>query len=104
MMRTLLVLCLLAAPAAAHDALPTAAKPQGWTYPFACCSGVDCREVPADWIEEGPSSLRIVPTGEKIEYSDTRLRESPDGEYHWCSVAGKNDSKTICLFLPPRSY
>ena len=35
-------------PAAAHDAKPTAAMPQGWSYPFSCCSGYDCREVSSE--------------------------------------------------------
>jgi hypothetical protein len=93
--------CFLAAMVTsshAHDA------PKGWSYPYACCSGYDCREVPADWIDEGTTGYGIVITGEIVGYGDKRLRDSPDGEYHWCSVAGKNDGKTICLFVPPRSY
>ncbi|MEW9835667.1 hypothetical protein [Mesorhizobium marinum] len=90
--------------AAAHDALPTAAKPQGWSYPFSCCSGYDCREVSARQISERPEGYVIKGTGEVVTYSDTRLKSSPDGEYHWCSVAGADDSRTICLFVPPRSY
>jgi hypothetical protein len=91
-------------PAAAHDALPTAAKPQGWAYPFACCSGLDCREVSAKAISERPEGYVIKGTGEVVAYADKRLRDSPDGEFHWCSVAGVDDSRTICLFVPPRSY
>ena len=90
--------------AQAHDALPTAAKPKGWSYPFSCCSGYDCREVNASVIGEKPEGYVIAGTGEVLPYSDTRIKDSPDGEYHWCSVAGKNDGKTICLFVPPKSY
>lgn len=90
--------------AAAHDALPTAAKPQGWSYPFYCCSGYDCRAVPQTAISERPEGYVIKGTGEVVTYRDTRLKVSPDGEYHWCSVAGANNSKTICLFVPPRAY
>ena len=106
MRRLLLSACLLSVlPAVAHDALPTAAQPDGWSYPHACCSSVDCRRVPADWIDENSHpGYRIVPTGEVIEMSDTRIRQSPDGEFHWCSVAGANDSRTICLFVPPRGF
>lgn len=91
-------------PAAAHDAKPTAAKPRGWSYPFACCSGYDCREVSSKQISERPEGYVIRGTGEVVAYSDGRLKDSPDGEYHWCSVAGADDSRTICLFVPPRSY
>lgn len=46
----------------------------------------------------------IKRTGEVLAYSDGRLRRSPDGEYHWCSVAGADDTRTVCLFVPPRGY
>lgn len=95
---------VLATESRAHDAVPTAAKPQGWSYPFSCCSGYDCREVPAMAIGERPEGYVIKGTGEVIAYSDTRLKDSPDGAFHWCSVAGADDSRTICLFVPPRSY
>ena len=100
----LLAASLGAAPALAHDAKPTAAKPEGWSYPFSCCSGYDCREVSSARISERPEGYVIKGTGEVVAYSDGRLKDSPDGEYHWCSVAGADDSRTICLFVPPRSY
>ena len=83
---------------AAHDA------PKGWSYPFACCSGIDCREVAEQSISERADGYVIEGTGELIAYSDTRVKNSPDGEFHWCSVAGANDGKTICLFVPPRGF
>ncbi len=95
---------VFSSPAAAHDAKPTAARPQGWKYPFSCCSGYDCREVSAKQISERPEGYVIAGTGEVVAYSDARLKNSPDGEFHWCSVAGADDSRTICLFVPPRSY
>jgi hypothetical protein len=97
-------LVAMSAPAVAHDAIPTAAMPQGWSYPFSCCSGYDCREVSAKAISERPEGYVIQGTGEVVAYSDGRLKNSPDGEYHWCSVAGADNGRTICLFVPPRSY
>lgn len=94
----------MAVQARAHDAIPTAAKPQGWSYPFSCCSGYDCREVSEKAISEKPEGYMIKGTGEVVSYSDVRLKDSPDGEYHWCSVAGADDSRTICLFVPPNSF
>lgn len=91
----------------AHDAIPTAAQPEGWKYPFSCCSGYDCRPVPSKTVgkvKEGPDGYVIASTGEVIPYNDTRVRNSPDGEFHWCSVAGADDGRTICLFVPPRAY
>ena len=46
----------------------------------------------------------VLPSGETVAYSDARIKDSPDGEFHWCSVAGANDGRTICLFVPPRGY
>lgn len=76
----------------------------GWNYPTACCSGIDCREVPAKAVSEGPQGYVIVGTGEVLPYKDARVRNSPDGEYHWCSIGGASNTKTVCLFVPPRSY
>ncbi|AEH88168.1 hypothetical protein [Mesorhizobium opportunistum] len=79
-----------------HDA------PSGWTYPFSCCSGVDCREVADADIVEGARGYEIRKTGELIPMSDAKIKPSPDGRFHWCSVMGRDDSRTICLFVPPR--
>lgn len=87
-----------------HDAIPTAAKPRGWSYPFSCCSGYDCREVSETSISERPEGYVIKGTGEVVAYGDKRIKDSPDGVFHWCSVAGANDGRTICLFVPPRSF
>ena len=97
-------LAATAAGAHAHDAIPTAAQPQGWSYPFSCCSGYDCREVSEKAISERPEGYVIKGTGEVVSYADSRVKDSPDGEYHWCSVAGADDSRTICLFVPPHSF
>lgn len=60
-----------------HDALPTAAMPKGWSYPFNCCSGFDCREVPDKAIVEGARGYEIRATAELIPMSDPRIKESP---------------------------
>jgi hypothetical protein len=95
---TFLLFTYTAFPATAHDA------PTGWSYPHRCCSGIDCRPVPAKAISERPEGFVINNTGEVVAYADTRLKDSPDGEYHWCSVAGEEKSRTICLFVPPRGF
>ena len=51
----------LASTASAHDA------PTGWTYPYSCCSGQDCREVtsgPQGRVRETPQGYQIASTGE----------------------------------------
>ncbi|MGH0295393.1 hypothetical protein [Sinorhizobium meliloti] len=89
---------LSATTAFAHDA------PSGWQYPSACCSTMDCRKVAQTAISERPQGYIVRATGEVLPYADSRVRMSPDGEYHWCSAAGKVYGKTICLFVPPRAY
>ncbi|MCA0013563.1 hypothetical protein LB561_09005 [Mesorhizobium sp. B292B1B] len=108
-----LMLCLLAigaialpmASAFAHDAKPTAAKPLGWSYPFACCANYDCRTAHTGEVLEKPEGYVIAGTGEVVPMTDKRVKDSPDGEFHWCAhQAGLDAGKTICLFVPPRSY
>jgi hypothetical protein len=95
---------LTSAPAAAHEASPTAAQPNGWTYPFSCCSGIDCHQVRDQAVLEGPRGYVIKLTGELIMSRDARIKDSPDGLFHQCTVAGKPTGRTICLFVPPRSF
>ena len=84
-------------PARAHDA------PLGWRYPWSCCSNQDCRQVPQDWVREAPDGYHVA--GETIPYGDKRLKDSPDGEVHWCAhQAGIDAGRTICLFVPPRGF
>lgn len=84
-------------------ALPHEAR-TGWRYPYACCSDRDCREIPGWAVREGPEGYTIAATGELIPYTDRRVKRSPDGVFHWCSVAGKIDGRTICLFVPHRGF
>jgi hypothetical protein len=53
-------------------------------------------------IGEVPDGYLVRTTGELLHYGDKRLRPSPDGDFHWCSAAGSNTGRTICLFVPPR--
>lgn len=95
---------LFPSPAHPHDAHPTSAKPLGWSYPYSCCSGIDCREVSEKAISERPEGYVINGTGEVVAYKDHRVKYSPDGVYHWCSVAGAEHGRTICLFVPPKGF
>ena len=94
-------LLLFSAPALAHDAPHSFARPNGWSYPFACCSGVDCRPVDASAVLDTDGGYS-VPSGETIGSRDSRVKDSPDGLYHWCTVGGDPHGRTICLFVPPR--
>jgi hypothetical protein len=85
---------LLTFEAEAHDA------PMGWRYDVACCSSFDCRPVERDAIIESPDGYVIRATGEVIPYSSRKVRHSQDSDFHWCSVGGKPDSRTLCLYVP----
>ena len=85
-------------PARAHDA------PSGWPYPFECCSGVDCRPIKASQVRAGYDGYLIRSSGEVVVYSDSRVRRSPDDAFHWCSNGGRDDGRTICLFVPQQLF
>lgn len=101
---------IAATPASAHKALATAAQPQGWTYPYNCCGANDCRAIgdsrsnAREKVFETTLGYRFLTSREIVAYGDIRIKNSPDGIFHWCTVAGATDSKTICLFVPPRGY
>ncbi|MBZ9694104.1 MULTISPECIES: hypothetical protein [unclassified Mesorhizobium] len=102
---SLFAVAMFAPAAFAHDAKPTAAKPQGWSYPFACCANYDCRATHTGEVLEKPEGYVIAGTGEVVPMTDKRVKDSPDGEFHWCAhQAGLDAGKTICLFVPPRSF
>ena len=66
---------------------------------------MDCREVADKAISERPEGYVVKSTGEVVAYGDTRVKDSPDGDYHWCSYqAGTDDGHTICLFVPPKGF
>jgi hypothetical protein len=81
----------------AHDA------PSGWKYPWACCSNMDCQQVQSSAVLERPQGYIIQSTGEVLGYRDKRIKDSPDGEYHWCAhQAGLDAGQTVCLFVPSK--
>src|SRR5262245_11857182 len=86
----------LPAVSTAHDA------PSGWTYDASCCSSVDCRQIPASTLTESPVGYLISISHETVPYGDKRIKDSPDGLVHWCTISGRDDSRTICLYVPPR--
>jgi hypothetical protein len=94
---------ILLPPVRAHDAIPTAAQPLGWMYPMECCSNYDCRRAAGKGEVVETKHGYNVPSGEVIDFADKRIKNSPDGEFHWCTVAGLGQ-QTLCLFAPPRGY
>lgn len=73
-------------------------------YDPICCSDKDCGPVKATDFRPVPGGWMWVPTGEIIPYNDSRVRESPDGQFHRCAHKGPNDNDTkysYCIYIPP---
>ena len=83
-------------PARAHDA------PSGWAYAPECCSNRDCHQIEDDAVTIVPGGWRIKATGEIFRQAEVRM--SKDGRFHRCSVQGRDDARTFCLYVPPMSY
>lgn len=92
-----------------------------WSYPTACCSGKDCEEIPTTNVRETPDGYIITLTEHKmllpgftatysIPYTDSRIKDSPDGVYHACiSMQTMNSgqvfgARLICFFAPPKGF
>jgi hypothetical protein len=92
LLAALVGLALAVGPAFAHD----------W-YPLACCSDQDCREIPREAVTVTADGWR-VPSGEVIGWGDDRLRRTPPERegVHWCTVGGRPDGRTLCLFVEPQ--
>lgn len=95
---SLLLLAMNPAHVPAHDAA------SGWQYPINCCFTLDCRPISADWVKEGVDGYSIAGSSEIVPYGDPRVKDSPDGKFHWCTPNGLDSGRTICLYVPPRLY
>lgn len=110
---------LVVGVAHSHQAVPVAAFPEGWAYPYGCCSEKDCSYIDAQYVVESPDGYVVsVPVGVHpqvvsepyyalIPYKSDRIKQSPDGRYHLC-VSGQmvNSGKQFlrCFFEPPRAF
>lgn len=90
--------------------------PTGWSYDSSCCNTTDCRQVLGPDDPRDPTKVRIRETRlgyviekvgaeeELIEFGSKKIRESKDGFYHWCSHGGRDDTGSLCLYIPFRAY
>lgn len=83
--------------------LPSIATAHDW-YPWECCSDNDCAPIDASTVRETRAGYFIEQNGETLSYSDKRVRVSPDGQTHLCTVGGMTKGKTLCLFRPPMGF
>ncbi|MFG1179921.1 hypothetical protein [Xanthobacter versatilis] len=81
--------------------LPSLARAHEW-YPAYCCSGQDCYEIGPEDVEFVGQGYFIKATGEY--YPRDAVPESPDGKFHRCSIQGKREARTLCLFAPTPAF
>jgi hypothetical protein len=70
-------------------------------YPSDCCSGTDCKPVPASDIQELPGGCFVYkPTGN--QFCGSQVRVSQDKDWHVCISPSTGNS--LCLFRQFRSF
>lgn len=80
---------------------PRMARAHDW-YPAYCCSGQDCYEITEEDVAFVGEGYFIKATGEYIPR--TAVPESPDGKFHRCSIGGKKEARTLCIFAPTPAF
>lgn len=100
------LLCFfMASTAQAHDAIPTATQPLGWTYDYSCCNTMDCSQAVDGLIKVTKEGYQVATTGEVIPWTDKRLKRSKDEFYHRCTPGGKADApRSLCLYVPDTGF
>lgn len=79
--------------AEAHEA------PTGWRFEPECCGNGDCKPVGQGEIRVTPDGYLIPATGEVIPFQSHKVRSSPDGKPYRCSVQGKREGNTYCIYI-----
>lgn len=107
-LQTTLFAVLTVTPPAADDAKPAAAQPNGWTYPFSSCRVFGCLEIRERVVVEDPIGYPIKVIGELITSRDTRIKNSPDRQFHQSAVSGPvaptNRASWTSSFARPYPY
>lgn len=104
-------------PASAHEALPTAAAPQGWSYPSGCCYSAalaptgDCAAISGKYVTEESdgyhlnlpvgSHPKLVTKGYRGIVPKKDARPSGDFDYHLCVTL--DGAYRHCFFVAPGS-
>lgn len=71
-------------------------------YPPHCCSGQDCYPIDQEDLEPVDGGYFVKATGEF--YPRKAVQESPDGKFHRCSIGGRREARTLCLFAPEPAF
>lgn len=89
--------------------------PSGWVYPNACCRDhMDCQMISAQYIHFEKEHIRIeIPPGihrhapngilKRLDYTDSTIRPSGDGDMHVCIGLYYDQGEPIstyrCLYI-----
>lgn len=99
-MPLLVALCVLAAPALAHDHWINKGDYVSPRTNVHCCNAnQDCNPVPADQVEVTPAGFFLRASGETIPFDEAI--KSEDENYWRCETVFKT---TRCFFFPPPGY
>ena len=99
------ILILTTAKTRAHDAA------SGFQYPFQCCGGYDCSEIPSAFVKiDGEGYAITIPPGGHPQWSKDRTSDftahfkfddapaSPDGAYHLCILGYADPPRASCFW------
>lgn len=71
-------------------------------YDWDCCSDRDCGPVAEGTVVETQGGYRVLLTGQFIDRDSPKVRMSPDGRWHLCTLGGNPGGAVLCLYVPGR--
>lgn len=78
------------------------ANAHSW-YDGDCCSDRDCRPIPATEVREMAWD-RVLDLISGQELRGAQVRQSQDGEWHICNVAGNRKARPLCVYRPVPAF
>ena len=71
-------------------------------YDLDCCHDRDCAPVADGAVVEDAAGFLVVATGQRVDRGSPKVRLSPDGRWHLCTLGGVPDGAILCLYVPGR--
>jgi hypothetical protein len=71
-------------------------------YDWDCCSDRDCQPVAEGMVAEESGGYRVLLTNQFIDRNSPKVRMSPDGRWHVCTLGGNLGGSVLCLYVPGR--
>lgn len=80
----------------------TPANAHSW-YDGDCCSDRDCRPISASEVRELAWD-RVLDLVSGQEVRGAQIRQSKDGDWHICNVAGDRKARPLCVYRPVPAF